>query len=428
MIKHINGVNSIEELEEQINAAEENSTVYLDEDLFFDLRQEKRILVGTRTILAIISIRKHDLIFDGQGHRITFLCPSERANDIALFHICQESLGTEIRNLCLNYIYEGANSSRRAIAIRNNAYGVKIMHCKLTMESKTQVNFTVIQNDRSVETVFDREGDNFVVEGNDIRIRCNPSEYEFKTSCYGIYNDLPNSMSITGNYIYIMANGVGTEQESIGVYNNGRYVRIVNNNIKANGYHMEGTGTKHPYVVGVHNEGEYMLFNSNNCIAEWAGKAVGVLNKGSYCTYTGNKIIATHAICAVSIENRADLCNYSGNLVTSTGRNPRLVYNEADNVSYTSNILKSFFYIPDCQSGCGMMFIKSSECSVSGNQIFGVKNCGIFISNSEILNRDNMVEEQTGDWDFLAFADENDEQIVSALDERKIHSIEEEQL
>ncbi len=422
MIKHIGKVESIEELEEQINSVEDNSIIYLDSNLFFYLPQDKRFLVGARVVLSLISIHKRDIIINGQGHKVAFHCLYEKANDIALFHICQEALGTEIHNLCLDFVYEGSNTSRKVIAIRNNAYGVKVMHCKLTMVSETQVSFTVIQNDRSVETVFDREGDNFVVEGNDIRIRCNPCSYEYSTRCYGIYNDLPNSMSISNNYIYIMANGNGEEHKSIGIYNNGRFVRIVNNNIKANGYHMEGKSKEHPYVCGVRNEGEYMLFSANNCIAEWAGKAIGLLNSGAYCTFIGNKIIATHSINGISVQNQAEYCSFTGNVITSTSRNPKLLYNRANDVSYSANILKSFFYVPDCQSGCGMYFENSSGCIVNGNQIFGVKNCGIFLRASEISNIDNIVELQDAGA-FRAIADENDIEIAQLLDERNINSI-----
>lgn len=425
MIKHVGVANGIKELEEELNSVEECSTIYFDNSFTFHLTEGKRFLVGARAILSIISIRKRDLTIDGQGNRITVYCSHAWANDISFIHICQEALGVNIRNLIINFVYEGENTSKKVIAVRNNAYGVKINGCKICMESKTQISFTVIQNDRNVETVFDREGDNFVVEDCDIRIRCNPTTHELKTYCCGIYNDLPNSMSVEGNYIYIMANGIGMEQRSVGIYNNGRFVRIVNNNIKANGYHMEGTGDKHTYVIGVHNEGEYLLFSANNCIAEWAGKAIGLLNVGQYCSFTGNKFIGTHAIYGISVHNEGVLCTYVGNLVTSTSRNPRLIINRADNVSINSNILKGFFYLPDCQSGCGMLFEKSKHCNAVGNQIFGVKNCGIYLRASEVAVMNNEIESQKSNWAFVEVADENDLEISSAIDENKIHSIEE---
>lgn len=425
MIKRIsNKALTYLQFEEEINSVEEGSTVYLETGLEFDLRDDRRFLVGMNNMRSLIAIHKRDIILDGQGNKIVFHCHQPRMNDIALFQICQEALGTEIRNLAVDFHYLGENTSRRVICIRNNAYGAKILHCKLAMESKSQINFTVIQNDRRIETVFDREGDNFVVEGNDIRIRCESEQINLPTSCYGIYNDLPNSMEITNNYLYLMVNGSSEKQQVTGVFNNGRFVRIVNNNIKANGFHMDGTKMNHPRVIGVYNEGEYLLFSSNNCVAEWAGNAIGLYNQGSYCTFNANKFIGTHAIRGTSVLNFGNDSSFTGNVVTSTSRNPRLVVNWGNRVCYMANILRSFFYIPDCQSGCGMIFESCTDCTASDNRISGVKNCGIFLRDSKVVLRDNYIENQNENWVFHAMATESDMDVADALSESKIHSIE----
>lgn len=424
MIKHITDANiGIAQLEREINSAEECSTIYLDTALAFDLESDRRMLVGANVTRGLISIKTRDLIIDGQGNKITFRCTHPHANDVALLHITQTALGVELRNLAIDFVYEGENTVRKSIMIRNNAYGVKVSHCKLCMTSRAQMNMTVIQNDRRIDTVFDREGDNFVVEDNDIRIYCEPTVSDNSLYCCGIYNDLPNSMELTNNYIYLMIGGVGERQRSVGIFNNGRYVRMVNNNIKANGLHMEGKKKEHTHVIGLDNEGDYLLFASNNCVAEWAGKAIGLQNKGSYCSFTNNKFIGTHAIHGISVLNKGGLCTFTANLMTSTSRNPRLLVNIANNVNYYANILQGFFYVQDARSGCGMMFLNSENCNVVGNQIFGMKNCGIFTRNSNLRAEYNNIETQNGDWLFRAVATETDQDIASVIDEGKIKSV-----
>lgn len=425
MIKHIADVGmDMAQFEQEINTTEECSTIYLDTCLSFDLETDKRMLVGASVMRGLITVRTRDLIIDGQGNKVTFRCTQPHSNDVALFHVAQTALGVELRNLAIDFVYEGTNNTtRKTIMIRNNAYGVKISHCKLCMTSHAQMNMTVIQNDRRIDTVFDREGDNFVVEDNDIRIYCEPTVSDNALYCCGIYNDLPNSMEVTNNYIYLMIGGVGERQRSVGIFSNGRYVRMVNNNIKANGLHMEGTKKEHTHVIGLDNEGDYLLFASNNCVAEWAGKAIGLQNKGSYCSFTNNKFIGTHAIHGISVFNRGELCTFTANLMTSTSRNPRLLVNVANNVSYYANILQGFFYVPDARSGCGMLFFDSENCNVVGNQIFGVKNCGIFTRHSALHTEYNNIETQNGDWLFRAVATEADQDIVSVIDEGKIKSV-----
>ena len=424
MVKHITDADiGIAQLEREINSAEECSTIYLDTALTFDLESDKRMLVGASVMRGLISVKTRDLIIDGQGNKITFRCTHPHANDVALFQIMQTALGVELRNLAVDFVYEGENTKRKTIMIRNNAYGVKVSHCKLCMTSHAQMNMTVIQNDRRIDTVFDREGDNFVVENNDIRIYCEPTVSDNSLYCCGIYNDLPNSMEVTNNYIYLMIDGNGEAHRSVGIFNNGRYVRMMNNNIKANGLHMDGTEKEHTHAIGVDNEGEYLLFSSNNCVAEWAGKAIGLRNTGAYCSFTNNKFIGTHAIYGISVYNKGKLCTYTGNLMTSTSRNPRLVINEADNVNYYANIMKGFFYLPDCQSGCGMLFRNSKHCSAVGNQISSVKNCGIYLRESMITLSDNTVEPRTEGWEFSSLATEKSTDITAVLDESKIRNV-----
>lgn len=421
MTKHIGGAESAEALEKLINSAEERSTIFLDCDLYFDLGDGGSMKEGGDGSEAAISIDRRDITIDGQGHAVTFRCAGEDGRDADLIRIRREASGAEIKNLGIECIYEGGNSRRRVTAVHNSAYGVRLTHCKLTMVSETQVSFFAVSNDRGTGETFGREGDSFVADGNEIRIRSNPAVYDYATDCCGIYNGVSFGATFTNNYIYVMANGAGEEQKSFGIFNRGRSVRIVNNGIEANGYHIEGTGERHTYVFGVRNEGDYLLFSANDCISEWAGKAVGLMNKGAYCTFTGNKFTAAHTLYGICVENQGDFCNFSGNIIHSTSRNPRLVYNEADHVNYSSNMLQSF-YDGDCQSGCGMVFVRSAGCYVSGNQIFGVKNCGIFSRTSDIVSRENTIEFQKSDRVFRALASEHDADVFFALNENRILS------
>lgn len=424
MVKHItDGSLTLDMFRKELEEVEAGSTIYLETAFCFDIQEDHRFVFGNNQDRSLIDLHCRDVIIDGQGNKITFRCAKPKLNDLSLFRIYQEALGVELRNLAVDFVYEGENTKRRTIMIRNNAYGVKISHCKLCMTSHAQMNMTVIQNDRRIDTVFDREGDNFVVEGNDIRIYCEPAVSDNALYCCGIYNDLPNSMEVTNNYIYLMIGGAGERQRSVGIFNNGRYVRIVNNNIKANGLHMAGTEKEHTHAIGLDNEGDYLLFASNNCVAEWAGKAIGLQNKGACCSFTNNKFIGTHAIHGIGIHNRGELCTFTANLMVSTSRNPRLLINIANGVSCFANILKGLFYVPDTCSGCGMIFFDSENCNVVGNQIYGVKNCGILTWHSRLCAGHNNIETQNGDWLFRAIATESDRDIVSVIDEAKIKSI-----
>lgn len=407
---------TVGQFEREINSAGENATVYLEQNLVFDLQPDGQFLIGKDCVKPIISLSKRDVVLDGQGNKIIFRCFQPPINDIALLQIGKEAIGSEIRNLSVEFIYCGKNTSRGVIAVQNHAYGAKISRCNLSMTSESQINLTVIQNDRRVDTVIDREGDNFVVEGCDIRIRCTPSDFDLPTLCCGIYNDLPNSMNITNNYLLILLNGGGEMQKAVGIFNNGKFVRITDNNIKTNGLHRQGEERAHTHTYGVYNEGDYLLFSANNCIAEWAGKAIGLFNQGLYCAFNGNKFLGTHTIHAVSVQNCGDLCTFCGNIFTATSKNARLLINTANNVVYQANILRSLYFVHECLSGCGMLFEDSEGCSAIGNQILSIRNCGIFMRNSKVTTLQNYIEEQNGNWLFRPTATEQNGDISAVIE------------
>lgn len=414
---------TLKELEEALNSVSEFSTVFLERSYEFDIAEGRRILIGADVKNALIEMHGRNVILDGQGNHLVFHCYHPRIEDTALIHICQEALGAEIRNLSIDFFYHGENTVRTIFLLRNSAYGVRISNCKLVMSSVSQINMTVLRNDRGDDTDFEKEGDNFVVENNDIRVYCRAESITMTNSCYGISNDLPNSMDVINNNIYMMVAGKGENQRVTGIYNNGRFCRILNNNIKANGMHMEGTQTEHTHAVGVENEGEYLLFNSNNCVAEWAGKAIGAWNKGERSSFTGNKFIGTHSIFGISLLNEGRRCTFTGNLFTSTSRNPRLVKNYGSYVSFYANILHSMFFTPDSFSGCGMVFEGCDHCVASGNQITGLRDCGIFLLDSDVVIQNNFVEHFDRNRNFQEKATKYDLAIVNALDESRIHSV-----
>lgn len=81
---------TIQQLEAEINSAEENSTVYLETNLTFDLREDRRFMVGNHVKRAIVAIERRDIIFDGQGNKIVFRLHQPPINDGVLFQIGQK--------------------------------------------------------------------------------------------------------------------------------------------------------------------------------------------------------------------------------------------------------------------------------------------------------------------------------------------------
>lgn len=417
---------SLADFERELNAAESDSIVYLENNFEFDLEEDKFFLVGTTGVRALVSFFRKDVILDGQGNKITVRCRRTERNNTCIFYLTQEARGCEIRNLTLNFEYLGEDTTRTFIGILNNAYGAKINRCKIVMNSEKNINMTAISCRGIKDMQSETRMDNFTVEYNDIRVYCKPETVNGRLRQCGIENLHANSISISGNYVLAVVRGNGENQIALGVSNSGRYARIENNNIKTNGDHSDGLEKEHAHVCGFENEGEFLIFIGNNCVGEWAGKAVGAYNRAHHAIFQGNKFLATHTIHGVALRNEGNYCTITANLLMSTSRNARLLENTAHGVTVSSNVLRAIYFTDKCQSGYGMVVDNSEGCYISGNQIIGVKNCGIFCRNSKITSENNFIQLKS-EWPwFEPIATENNGMIAAAIDEGKIHNAEKE--
>ncbi|MFQ7034183.1 MAG: hypothetical protein ACLRTQ_00010 [Candidatus Borkfalkia sp.] len=111
---------------------------------------------------------------------------------------------------------------------------------------------------------------------------------------YGIFNHLANSISLQNTFVYSTNIGIGKKQAAVGVFTNGRFGRIVGNNIKANGSHNTGNLKEQAYAYGLVNEGLYNLIEANNIVGEWGGQCVGLENKGDFAKATEQNSCDAH--------------------------------------------------------------------------------------------------------------------------------------
>ena len=311
--------------------------------------------------------------------------------DVNLFYIGKENSSLIIDGYRFEVFYSGGNTNHRIHLFDNNSRGLIIRNCNINFVSKSQVSFTAIHNFGGVDTHLDTQADLLSVEHCRISAHCHAIEYPYESALCGIENIFANSISLTNNYLFIQNIGISEGQQAIGIRNSGRFARIENNNIKANGSHNVGKLLEQAHVYGVYNTGMYMVFNGNNCVGEWGGKSTGLYNSGAYANITGNKILATHTIKGRTVVLAAEHCILSNNIITNTSRNPHFVDIFAGDNIINCNYMQGLLGSWDYKSGCGIFVVGQGEqkvrrCNIVGNIVSCARDFGIVLLNTERNN------------------------------------------
>ena len=318
---------------------------------------------------------------------VNIVLDSTLQQDVNLFYIPKHHRRLKIENARINIRYNGENTKNKIILFNNNSRELTVRNCTINFSSNTQVSFSAIYNYGSLDTPLDTQSDNLLVDSCRIYSTVNAKSIEFANSICGIENILANSIALTNNFIFSQTNGVGENQKVFGIINSGRFVRIENNNIKANGTHNVGKQLEQTHCCGVHNTGLYMVFTGNNCVGEWGGKCVGLYNESSYANITGNKILATHTICGRTVKLLGEKNILSNNILTNTSRNPHIVEILAGENIVSNNFIQGLLGFNDYKSGCGIFVQGEAQpiknCIISGNIIATIRDYGILMINTE---------------------------------------------
>ena len=314
--------------------------------------------------------------------------------DLVVFTILKNIKGYLIENCEFEIVYSGGDTKQKIILVVNNSMEFTIRNCKVRFNTSSQVSFTALLNNGGLDTKLETQADGLSVENCRFSLFERASSFNYECKVCAIENILANSISISNSYIFSQINGNGEKQKAYGIINSGRFVRIENNNIKANGTHNMGNLLEQSYTYGVYNTGLYLIFTGNNCVGEWGGKCVGLYNGSSYANITGNKILATHTVCGRAVILAGAKNILANNILTSTSLNQHIVEITSGFNKVSGNHIESL--MGGITSGVGIFIegkqgTKVTNCMIFGNQIVAEKDYGIVMQNTE----NNKVSENT---------------------------------
>lgn len=408
------------ELEKEINTEEPYTK--LDGEYRITLSDVKNYYINGNYLGAGILAMRGDKIIDGRNAQIIFEIYEAPENMVTLFCVLKSVNSLVFENMNIKIQYAGNPSDARICCFINNSFRCCIRNSRIDFISERQINFTAIYNEGKIDTTLQTPADNFIVSGNIIEAITTATELGLPCRMCGIENHLANSISISNNYIFIKNCGEGKKQSAYGIVNSGRYARIENNNIKANGSHNLGAILEAAHACGMLNEvrGEYLVFTGNNCVGEWGGTCIGLKNLAPYAAITGNKILSTHTIKGRTVILEGACSILTGNMITSTARNPHLVEIGASENIISGNYLRGMLDMAFSASGTGIWMAKKQQsdtaisgCNIIGNIISCTRDFGIVLQNSEKNNVENN--------QFISFYDAEDYVPVLETDSRENH-------
>ena len=355
------------------------------------LSDVKNFMVGGNYLRAAITINKGNKVVDGIDAEIQFDIEEDPCYLTALFCILKNVRELKIVNLTINIRYRATPSDAKIYGILNNSFGFVLRNSRIAFETEQQINYTAIHNEGVINTSLETQADNFWACGNHIRAICAAQVYDKECIMCGIDNRYANTVCIANNYIFIKNVGIGEWQKAYGIKNSGRYARVENNNIKANGSYSLGKILEAAHTCGMMNEapGEYLIFTGNNCVGEWGGTCVGLFNKATFANITGNKILATHTIKGRTAVLYGACGILANNILTNTSRNPRYVELRAEEIQVCNNYMKGLLALDQYQSGVGIWMdslpgsrYKAERCLITNNIIACARDFGIVMKHT----------------------------------------------
>ena len=388
-----------------------------------DLAAAKSVVCGEERFGCLLALSRPGLVVDGREAVLYAEADAPLSEDVSLIFLTPQAKFASLRHLDIRFTYKQEPRSFAVRAVDCRAYGVSFEDCRVSMCAESRVNIIGLMLKACRDTPLETNADCCRLSRSRIEVRCFAEDDTRPSAVYGVVNRWANSFAAEDNFIFAATRGSGAEHRAVGVFNAGRFARIVNNNIKANGQHPAGKRTDQPHVVGVHNEGEYLVMNANQCVGEWVGACIGLLNTGSFAAVSGNKILSTHTINGKTIVNSGNWSVINGNAVLSTGRNYRLIVNDSSDTVISNNNLRGTLFYAEHRSGCGIRMEHCCGCILSGNRIGGVKDCGVFSLNSTFESYGNYAESPEFP-SFVPTADETDRAVAAALEEALSRSAE----
>lgn len=412
------------EIQQTIDSAKLFGEVNFEGDINLELPKSTSFYVGKNFSKSLVTISKPNITLDFSDAVVRVNITDPLDADLNIFFVSSMAKNVEIKNLKLCVYLNIPITARQIVGIYNTAYGLKLNNCSIEIIAENQLNLVGVFNNGNLDTHMETRADNLVIESGCIRVQIVQSGMK-ESIVYGIFNHLANSISLQNTFVYSTNIGIGKKQAAVGVFTNGRFGRIVGNNIKANGSHNTGNLKEQAYAYGLVNEGLYNLIEANNIVGEWGGQCVGLENKGDFAKVNGNKILATHTIKGRSVRNYANDSIFDGNILTSTSRNPRLFEHEGCNCIITNNMMEGLQLPQTYQSSVGLYAAAESatENLIAQNVIKNVCDCGIFANKNIGFVQNNIITTYAESSGFVKQGLNTDERLAAKLDEGRVHSI-----
>lgn len=382
---------TVAEIEQLINNSNEYDTVVFEGIFNFSETGKQFYILGNNMMQSVLMITKSNIRLDF-NNAIIFLNIQNITCKTAFIYLFQTANNIKICGLNLNIEYFGENSNRIIYGIFNCGSSLSIVNSKLSICTNKQINITGIFNNGGINTHLNTKADNLSVVNCKIYIQIQPEKYIFPCEGCGIHNFYANSVQIADNYIEVINKGEGEMQKAIGIYNNGRFCRFSNNNIKANGSHNKVICLEAAHACGMIDEGMYSLISNSNIVGEWGGSCVGITLKGEFTKITGCKILSTHTIKGTTVKILGRKIIISDNIITSTSRNARIIYCSAKIVNIIGNIMEVVINPDECITGVGGYFENSNNVIFKSNQLLTIKTCGVYVYNSDVFVQDNLYQ------------------------------------
>ena len=412
------------EIRQIVDSAKLFSEVRFEGEINLELPKSTSFYVGKNFSKSLVTITKPNITLDFSDAIVRVNITDPLDTDLNIFFVSSMAKNVEIKNLKLYVHLNIPTTTRQIVGIYNTAYGLKLNNCSVEIISENHSNLVGVFNNGNLDTHMETRADNLVIANSCIRVQIVQSGTK-DSIVYGIYNNLANSISMQNTFVYSTNIGIGKKQAAIGGFTNGRFGRVIGNNIKANGSHNTGNLKEQAYAYGFVNEGLYNLIESNNIVGECGGQCVGLENKGDFAKVNGNKFLATHTIKGRSIRNYANDSIFDGNILTSTSRNPRLFEQEGSNCIITNNMIEGLQLPQTYQSSVGIYAAAESttENLIAQNIIKNVCDCGIFAHNNIGLVQNNIITTYVESYGFVKQGLKTNEELALKLDENRIHSI-----
>ena len=380
---------SVSEIETIINGCVEFDTVAFEGVFRFEDTSKHFFMLGKNAVESLIMVTKPNLRLDFSKAKIFYDLKTLTCKTVFLT-LYQTARNVRIIGLDLQIRYIGEATTHTLYGLYNFGHSLLVDRCNIEIYAEKQINTAALANYGGIDTPLDTQADNLSVNDSRIKIHIQPKESLLPCEVYGIHNYFANSIQISDTYIEVRNCGNGSDQRAVGLYNNGRFCRFSNNNVKANGGHNAGVSLEQAYACGMIDEGMYSLISNSNLVGEWGGSCIGLLLKGEYAKVNGCKILSTHTIKGTTVRIEGHKIILSDNILTSTSRNARIIYTVGSAVTICGNFLEVLMNPDICKSGVGVMMVNCSDTIVADNQFRNIKNCGIYSKQSRANIHNNV--------------------------------------